>query len=212
MRRFVLLLLLVAVVCQSQTKNSSASTAQGGIACGTSKGCATFNELVRSKDAQFRDLGADRIRSSIVCFDETKDSEVFSVVQFGREKTLIWFDASRNESGAVQESNDFFYFNDFRNGLSNRSEVVPILWKRLMLKDMAGRTTVDDVHAESKERADDNYVVITETSVDYGTHFKNAENQEVKYTLQIRRSTMRFGEDFSSASMTISRHGRCLSF
>jgi hypothetical protein len=209
MRRFVLLVLLIPVLCQSQTKKSSAAAAHS-VACGYSKGCATFNEMVRNNDPSLHNLHDDRL-ATLVCFDEDKNSDNFFVIRFGNQQKLSW-ERGTGANSYWQVSPDFMLFTDFVRGLLNRQELQPIIWKRNVV-DPDGKPGPDDtIHAELNEASADTSVVIDEASIEYRTTFTNTSDAKTDYTVRIRRSTKRFERGAKTSAGLFTHDGRCISF
>jgi hypothetical protein len=195
---------------QSTQEIKHAPTAAGthnSIACGVSKGCATFNEMVRNNDVSLRNLHDDRLET-LVCFDDDKNSDSFFVIRFGKQQTLSW-EQGTGTNAMWQVSPDFMLFTDFVKGLSNRQELQPIIWKRNVV-DPAGKLGPDDtIHAELNEQSADTSVVIDEASIEYRTAFINASDAKVDYTVRIRRSTKRFERSAKTSAGLFTFDGRC---
>src|SRR5271167_2931150 len=86
------MVLLVAAACFAQRQQASPPSPHKQVACGASKGCATFNEMLRNDDPdliRIKQRGNGGF-TTLVCFAEEKNADSFFLVQFDRQQDLIW--------------------------------------------------------------------------------------------------------------------------
>lgn len=200
-------LFLTATFCGAHAQHPSTPAKQQSFACGLSKGCATFNELVKANDPAVRDLRNPNVEY-LACFSDEKDLDRFLLLGFTREKRLVWW-RDQDEHGVKWESSfDSLEYTDFIDGIANRTDVPPILWKRLA--DKSGAAPFAQLYDRTLNP--NTNVSIDDATITYTAKFTNRDKAEVGYELQIRRSTNRFEERLSTPSITVVHKGRCITF
>lgn len=206
--KLLVLFVILVAPCLAQAQKAPSLPASKGLVCGVSKGCGTFNEMLRNNDPVTR---RDSRTTTLACFYDQKDMDSFLLVEFGREQQLSWT-LERNAPGFnLYTSTDYFGFTDFQDGVANREEFWALTWKRSVSKSKTDQLA-PFVFAELAEKTDDTAVSINEVTIGYTTKFENIDKEKVEYTLQIRRSTKRFQERFITPSATITRNGHCIVF
>ena len=164
--------------------------------------------MLEKNDPDFRYL-TDANYLTLACFND-ENMDTFFLVTFNREKSLFWMPPP--EPNGIQEVSDgIFEFSDYINGLANRSDVLFIRWKRLVEKKRTTPALAMPI-AELGAAQEGVGVKIDEASVLYWTHFTNKDGDKMEYTLNLRRSTNRFEENYKYSKSEFSRSGRCVTF
>jgi hypothetical protein len=159
--------------------------------------CQSYNELIRSDDKHLREILST---NSYVCFRPEED--VFLVIAFHQPLP--------NESYG-----DMIAYERFKNGLSDDFQLAYGTWKR----DANGLPALND----SKPPADKAALVsgsalITNDQLRFDYSFKNLAANTTDYSIELRRSTLRFSEHFESpetkgkGTVTLEHSGYCVSF
>jgi hypothetical protein len=204
----LLVILLVAAACFAQNKQVSPPAPHAQVACGTSKGCATFNEMLRNNDADLRSFKRQSdFYTTLVCFNGEKGIDSFFLVMFDRQQNLIW--RTDQADSVTEHASGIFTFNDYQDGMRNRVVTEMLDWKR-----PAHRFKQEDAlgYATRFEKEEGRIASIDEAEVNYMTTFTNATKQQTEYTLQIRRSTKRFQETIKTGGFTFTNSGHCVTF
>jgi hypothetical protein len=202
----VSIVLLLVLACFAQKQPPASPRSQAQVSCGTSKGCATFAEMLRNNDPDFRNLtSADYM--AFVCFVDKEDR--FFVVGF--DASLLLWDVDPERS-AFERADGLFTFTDYQDGFANRSELETVLWRRRILK-YRHKPEEEWQRAELSPKEKGKVVSINDAEVNYLTTFSNGRNEQVQYSMQIRRSTLRFQETFKlPAGNSVGDTGRCKPF
>ena len=142
-------------------------------------------------------LGGDYI--TYVCFE--KDEDNFMVISvspaygsFYRKEKPRGFESQRSVSS----------FQRFKNGESIDSAFLPGIWKRVGVSEFF----VTDAGAQS--------VGVNDSEITYTDAYENLRKTKTEYSLSIRRSTLRFAENYrfpsedAKAKTSIDGTGRCL--
>jgi hypothetical protein len=185
---------------KSSTSKSSAIPLAPCASFGNPKSCKTFNELLATHDSDFTDLQSKN--SAYVCFRPSVDS--FFRVNFQPFDKFLFRRTPSEVPEMIREAG--FSFASYLDGQDNG-------YYNLMLKwdwakggpDTAEARPYSDKHNSSGIQSVD----ITETSIHIEVIFKNVKDDEVKQTIDIRRSTGRYSMDTSLSGEVEHEDGRC---
>jgi hypothetical protein len=204
-----LILFLFSAKMLSQTPRKSPSSKSRAIplapcaSFGSPKSCKTFNELLTAHDADFTDLQSNSDGYvAYVCFRPSLDSffrinfQPFDKSWFRREPSEM--PEMIREAGMSAVS----YLDGQDNGYYN----LTLIWN--WAKD--GPDTAEARPYGDKQNSSGIQAVdITETSIHLELIFKNVRDEEVKQTIDIRRSTGRYSMGTFRSGETEQDNGRC---
>jgi hypothetical protein len=206
----LLVILLVAAACFAQKQQTSPPAPHKQVACGTSKGCATFNEMLRNDDPELlriKHRGNGRF-TTLVCFAEEKDADSFFLVQFDRQQDLIW-EKDTADPTKEHSPDGLFLLDEYQGGMRNFVANEWLDWQRPIQRSRPEDTLGSATLLTKKEGT---FVSIDQAEVDYETTLTNANDQKVGYALRIRLSTKRFQETAKMSSTSLTQSGRCVTF
>jgi hypothetical protein len=159
-----------------------------------SEGCKSYNEMVAKNDS---DVMSSIKSASIayVCF--VPDDDEFLITTFGRPEEASYTPKTMNLN--ILEASDLFSYSDFKNGVIERADATFGKWTKIKNFSM-------NPSFEGKSGSETN-VSISDAEVYYETRFQNLNGTTTTYTLQIRRSTLRFSESFKWPQLAEDRKG-----
>jgi hypothetical protein len=170
---------------------------------GNPQSCKTFNKMIAAHDTDFTDLREPPFGTTYICFRPTIDS-FFRVdfESFGKE----WYRGSPLADAPLE---DWLTFSSYLEGQDNVSYLRLLKWYWV-------KGTPNTAEATPNGDAKDQYGIqdadLTEASIHIAVVFQNTKNENVKETIDIRRSTGRFTMDTSRGSENDHETGTCVRY
>jgi|SRR5580704_4027882 hypothetical protein len=154
-----------------------------------SEGCKSFNEMIENDDQDVTSALKTPGGVAYACFLPGEDE--FLIVSFGTPQESLYAPATTpGASKNILKTLDSFVYLRFTKGVQNTSNVIFGNWiKYKSLPDL--KPSFSGKADESKSRAD-----VNDSEVEYSYTFDNLRGTKTTYSLQIRRSTLRFNETF----------------
>jgi hypothetical protein len=152
-----------------------------------SDGCQSYNEMAVHQD---KDL-AQSFQSSndvLVCFRPRAD--LFFIITFEIPPDDAFVKATK---GTGFQSLQVMLFSSFKNGVIDTSGYTVGLWTKQHSYDSP---TFDGTH-DDKDTDRTFASSVNDAEVFYRSSYKNMSKTNTIYTVQIRRSTLRFNEDYT---------------
>ena len=149
-----------------------------------SPGCKSFNEMIENKDATI----LSNLKSpnhAFVCFVPYEDQFITLSFQVPPDGTFL---ASKTSPGLLVTLGTTLFYR-FENGVQHSSDILFGEWRKT--KSFSGPPVFVSEDSTSRTSA---YISYEELS--YSQQFENLAGTKTIYTLQIRRSTLRFTETF----------------
>lgn len=150
-----------------------------------SLGCTSFKEMVDKNDPDI--LSALKYSTNTyVCFIPNEDE--FLIAAFGVPADSDFTPDTRR---SLLVAPDIFSYYRFKNGIEDSSDMVPGKWTKFkgitMNPSFASEQEIKTSHAS-----------VSGSEVAYDHTYTNLNGTQTTYTLQIRRSTLRFNESYDA--------------
>lgn len=150
-----------------------------------SPGCASYNQSIVKQDKDVMStLKENDIK--LVCFRPGKD--FFAIIAYNNPFIL----APDPKNSNVSDAYGFGTYSSYKNGVRSSSEVFSGEWSNLK----GDRTPTFHGNGVLNPHS---RLTVTDAEVDYYTDYRNLKNTTTSYTVQVRLSTLRYGETFSAA-------------
>lgn|GEM_PF-3055732 len=150
-----------------------------------SLGCTSFKEMVDKNDPDI--VSALKYSTNTyICFIPNEDE--FVVAAFGVPADS---DFSPGTGRSLLIAPDIFSFYRFKNGIEDSSDIVTGKWTKFK-----GLTMNPSFTSEQEIKV--SHASVTESEVTYDHTYTNLNGTQTTYTLQIRRSTLRFNESYDA--------------
>jgi len=168
---------------------------------GSTSSCKTFNEMLASHDEDFSDL--QETSKAYICFRSSIDS--FFRINFLPFHDNLYRSAPADTPEFVK--NGILSFDSYLNGQNNGNYLFALQW--FWTKNVIGTaeaTPHDDVRDPNGIQA----LTITETDIHLEVKFQNVNDEDVKESIDIRRSTGRYNILVSRSGQHENEEGRCV--
>jgi hypothetical protein len=156
-----------------------------GVNCDTqpmsSQGCKSYDDMIMSRDKELIEF-IDNESDMYVCFRPNVD--VFFLLGFKKPSESRF---KTGNTGYPEATGQGLYFR-YSDGVLDDSKIVNGVWRRFTPKDgpVFFATPASDTHASIND---------SELSVAYT--FTNLSHKTTEYTVTVRRSTLRFSENYT---------------
>ena len=144
-----------------------------------SPACTSFNEMLSKGDDEISN--AIKTDTAFVCFREYEDA--FLIISFQQPIDRLFRISTPN----ISTQSGMVWYLRFKDGVSDDEQVSGGKWKKLQIGDTPSISFASEPGRESSASINDSEVTFSYT-------FKNLSGTKTEYSLQIRRSTMRFHE------------------
>jgi len=144
--------------------------------------CKSYNELVSSQDPEL--MALFNSHDAYVCFRESED--VFYIMSLGTPEPNEFVKVGRN-TFYQSRYDGIVVFERFKNGQEDESKMVTGQWTKF------GPNSNPHFETLSKSIP---HLAVTDSEIYFYEEYKNLGGGTTKYTVQIRRSTMRASESF----------------
>jgi hypothetical protein len=188
----LLLCVLLVNISRAQTIECSSALA--------TPSCRSFAELLRARDKELiSSIGPES--TLVACF--RKSSDVFVTVSFPTDKALVYAE----EANHMRKAAALVEYDRYKDGVSEDEQVYIGNYTRYSYPGMTPsfRSEVDE---KDKTRG----ASITDSEISIYYTYDNAVGGKTTYSMQIRRSTMRFVETFRSGDTQTNETGYCKQF
>lgn len=181
--RLVFILLSVSVVssAQSGVAKEDLSPSKFTIDCASfasSPGCKSYDEMLEGKDQDV--LAVLQGGNTLVCFNETADK--FVLIYFAKPPETEYVKTANN---MFPSTSGFVSYASFSQGLRDTSHISFGKWRRILLE------TDFESDPNSNVRAS-----VDDAEIAFSYSFTNLSETKTNYSIQIRRSTLRFTENY----------------
>jgi hypothetical protein len=169
----------------------------------SSKGCTSFNEMIAGKDKDL--LVSLRADVAVVCFRSGED--VFFLVDY----TLPASSSFKKAKDDALQAPAFVFYSMYKQGVLDAIEVTAGTWTK----------GTDEMYYRATPGGDSAQASVSDAEIGFGYVFDNLDKTKTTYSVKIRRSTLRFVEDYrwpnndkdkTSGSGTNSSTGYCKAF
>jgi hypothetical protein len=153
-----------------------------------SVGCQSYNEMVAKGDKDLFGL----INGSHVfgCF--RPDEDVFFIVSLIEPYPSEYTARSAASPNNLQSTGTFSYAR-FKNGVQEDANTLTGLWRKVKLMNVATFSAKDDQNTT--------HAAANDSEISYDNSLRNLNNTRTLYALQIRRSTLRFSETYTTSDV-----------
>lgn len=187
MRRTILLLFLSAAAFGQSTGTTAVdpTTRDYTTTCSLPEikaACRSYNELASVRDPDL--IALLKVPNSYVCFREADD--VFNVIAVDTPPAAL-FTKIQKTPNLYQVETAFITYQRFKNGQSDDYQLLIGSWTRV---GQDGQLYFSTAPKQSPSMS------VSESEIAYFEGYKNVSGGDTKYTLQIRRSTLRSSESF----------------
>lgn len=145
--------------------------------------CPSFNEMVDKKDSALLDQLRD---FAFVCFEDTEDT--FIVISFRQPSSAQSY--KKDSIGLLVASGRVGYFR-YKNGVSDDVAFAHGSWIKTGPDDSSQFLNYGVPHATNSEDAS-----IDDSEANFSYKFRNLSKLMTAYSIQVRRSTLRFVETY----------------
>jgi hypothetical protein len=166
-----------------------------------SPGCRSFNEMLVSQD---KDLTSAFDGSYIVyaCFE--RGADIFRIISISSPNPLLY---EKEKSTPIESQKSVAFYQQFKNGVSSDFQIIGGTWKH------------SPGFSEFFNSAPgDQTISVNDAEVAYTDTYENLRKTKTTYTLTIRRSTLRFAQNYrypsedNKAVENVDETGRCLHY
>ncbi len=148
-----------------------------------SQGCQSYNQMVDKQDSDV--MSTLKTGETYVCFRPNAD--YFMVVNYSDPVLL----KPLTSNPTVLRGVGVGTYSSFKEGILDSIEALGGQWTQL--KSLG---TPPVFSGKGLERGSPTTLTVSDTEVDYSTSYENIGKTKTVYTLQIRRSTLRFSETY----------------
>jgi len=154
-----------------------------------SAGCQSYNEMLAKGDKDLFGL----INGSHVfgCFRPEED--VFFIVSLVEPYPSEYTARSTVTPNNLQSTGIFSYAR-FKNGVQEDANTLTGLWKKLKLMNVATFSAKDEQNTT--------HAAASDSEISYDNSVRSPNNTRTVYALQIRRSTLRFSETYTTPDVS----------
>lgn len=174
--------------------------------------CKSYNEMVDAKDKDL--MGYLSTENAFVCFRETED--VFSLISFV-EPAQSFYKKDKKYPFLLTASGLLFY-SRYAKGQNDDFRMFPGTWSG-MARTETSMELADRPTFSTNDAVKPNQASVDQSEVGIIYTYQNLSRTTTTYSIQIRRSTLRFNEtwtfpadDKKSADTRIEATGHCITF
>ena len=180
MKWYALALLVISTASFTQEPIIMTDTLK--VKCGTvraTESCNSFNEMVQSKDKDL--LSVLSSKTGMVCF--RPDEDMFFVISIYRPS---FDDLPKNQTSDIIK-NGMVYYQSYHQGTTDTSHTAYGKWTK---------TPYSDEVTFSSSGATGTVATVDDSEIFFGFEYPNIGRGTTHYSAQVRRSTLRFLEDY----------------
>lgn len=156
-----------------------------------SAGCPSYNEMIVKGDKDL--FGLINGSHVFACFKP--DEDVFFIASL-IEPYPGEYTARSPASANNLQSTGIFSYARFKNGVQEDANTVTGLWRKTKLLNDA------TFSASAKDDQNSAHAGANDSEISYDTSFRSLNNTRTVYALQIRRSTLRFSETYTTSDVS----------
>ena len=153
-----------------------------------SAGCPSYNEMITKGDKDL--FGLINGSHVFACFKP--DEDVFFIASLIEPYPGEYTSRSPASPNNLQSTGIFSYAR-FKNGVQEDAKILTGLWRKTKL--------LNDASFSAKDDQNSTHAAASDTEVSYDSFVRSLNNTRTVYALQIRRSTLRFSETYTTSDV-----------